>query len=508
MGDEREKISKMNPCLDGDANPLRYMFVPASLDFIKPQALYQKIPTVQCVTEDGTVQFDLGLHVDVKCSKDQKCISAPIQRIPPELLMEVFLWARAQYDTLDLADEHSLPWTLSQVCSSWRATTMSLPEIWTDFTLNSSRLIWKRQPLSLLTAVATRCRHTLNFTWKDLAIDAGSDGDYLLKALFQVLINHSDSWKVVQLELPCHLIPMLSQLHGRLSSLTDLHFSCYSSSVDNIEGFEVAPRLTNIKIRGLGPYTRFAFPWKNLVHYCDHRIPEGRAFDLGILNKAPYLEAFESNVRQQILSMLTPVFHDRLSLLNVRDSSFLDSLTLPALKEITLRPYIVDETRADTNLPALLGMISRSKCSLRRLSVYDVAPDSDLIHILEMSPELEFLSLNIPRCRDPSSVHLRSLMSHMQGALVSRLGTLAINRYDRDTSEALVFLDEVFVEMIAGRHAKRSLHAVRFDVWVPEAGSYKCPLSEGSVRRLKEFQGEGLELCIRANDFGTSKRYV
>ncbi|KAK0206013.1 hypothetical protein DFS33DRAFT_550235 [Desarmillaria ectypa] len=507
MGDGQEKINEASLRLDDDTNPLRYMFVPAPLSFIRPLALYQKIPTVQYITDEGTVQFGLSLHVDMNCSKDQRYTS-PIQRIPPELLMEIFLSARAEYESLDLADPHSLPWTLSQVCSSWRATAMSLPEIWSNFTLNPSRLIWKRQPLSILTAVATRCRHTLDFTWRDLAIDGGSDGDHLLRALFQALISYSDSWKAVQLELPYQLIPMLSQLHGRLSSLTDLHFSCYSSRVDTIEGFEIAPRLTNVKIRGLGPYTRFAFPWKNLVHYCDHRIPEGRAFDLDILNKAPRLEAFESNVRQQILSVSTPVFHDMLSRLNVRDSSFLDSLTLPALREITLRPYIADETRMDTILPALLGLISRSKCSLHRLSVYDAAPNPDLVHILEISPELESLSLNIPRCQDPSSIHLKSLMSRLQGALVTRLGTLAINRYDRDTSEAMVFLDEVFVEMIAGRHAKRSLRTVRFDVWVPEAGSYKFPLSEGSIRRLKGFQAEGLELCIRANDFGTSKRYV
>ncbi|PBK73218.1 hypothetical protein ARMSODRAFT_1016011 [Armillaria solidipes] len=482
MGDRREKAS---PHMDG------YVFVPASLSFV---ALCQKF---QC---DTTVQFDISLRVNMKVQPP------PIQRIPPELLMEIFLWARAEYDSLDLADPYSLPWTLSQVCSSWRATALSLPEIWTDFTLNPSRLIWKRQPLALLTAVTARCRHALSFTWRDLAIDGGSDGDHLLKALFQVLITHSDSWKAVQLELPYQLIPMLSQLHGHLSSLTDLHFSCYSSSVDTIEGFGIAPRLTNVKIRGLGPYTRFPFPWKNVVHYCDHRIPEGRAFNLDILNKAPRLEAFESNVRQQILSVPTPVFHDRLSRLNVRDSSFLDSLTLPAMKEITLRPYIVDENRMDAILPSLLGLILRSKCSLHHLSVYDAAPDSDLVHILEMSPDLQSLSLNIPRCRDPSSTHLKSLMSRLQGALVSRLGTLAINRYDRDTSEAMVFLDEIFVEMIAGRHAQRSLRTVRFDVWVPEAGSYKCPLSEGSVRRLKGFQEEGLELCIRANDFGTSKR--
>ncbi|KAK0490440.1 hypothetical protein IW261DRAFT_1432083 [Armillaria novae-zelandiae] len=448
------------------------------------------------------MQFDINLCVDINVQPP------PIQRIPLELLMEIFLWARAEYDSLDLADPHSLPWTLSHVCSSWRATAMSLPEIWTDFTLNPSRLIWKRQPLALLTAVTIHCRHTLSFTWRDLTIDGGSDGDHLLKALFQVLITNSDSWKAVQLELPYQLMPMLSQLHGHLSSLTDLHFSCYSSSVDTIEGFEIAPRLTNVKIRGLGPYTRFSFPWKNLVHYCDHRIPEGRAFDLDILNKAPRLEAFESNVRQQILSVPTPVFHDRLSRLSVRDSSFLDSLTLPALKEITLRPYIADETHMDTILPSLVGLILRSKCSLHHLSVYDAAPDSDLVHILEMSPELKSLSLNIPRSRDPSSTHLKSLMSRLQGVLVTQLGTLAINRYDRDTSEAMVFLDEVFVEMIARRHARRALRTVRFDVWVPEAGSYKCPLSEGSVRRLKGFQEEGLELCIRANDFGTSKRYV
>lgn len=476
-----------------------YAFVPASLSFISPPALCQKF---QCIADDGSVQFDIDLRVNMNVQQP------PIQRIPPELLMEIFLWARAEYDSLDLADTHSLPWTLSQVCGSWRATALSLPEIWTDFTLSPSRLIWKRQPLSRLTAVTTRCRHTLSFTWRDLTIDGGSDGDHLLKALFQVLITHSDSWKVVQLELPYQLIPMLAQLHGHLSSLTDLHFSCYSSSVDTIEGFDIAPRLKNVKIRGLGPYTRFPFPWKNLVHYCDHRIPEGRAFDLDILNKAPRLEAFESNVRQQILSVPSPVFHERLLRLNVRDGSFLDTLTLPALKEITLRPYIVDETHMDAILPSLVGLILRSKCSLHHLSVYDAAPDSDLVHILEMSPKLESLSLNIPRCRDPSSAHLKSLMSRLQGALVSRLGTLAINRYDRDTSEAMVFLDEDFVEMIARRHAKGSLRTVRFDVWVPEAGSYKCPLSEGSVKKLKGFQEEGLELCIRANDFGTSKRYV
>ncbi|KAF8965951.1 hypothetical protein BDZ97DRAFT_741370 [Flammula alnicola] len=99
-----------------------------------------------------------------------EAIISPIRRMPPEILQEIFSFI-LEHSTL----EHSirnpyrrvtrdLPWTLSQVCQSWRATALSLPFLWNHLpTLEATRLTKAKTKLQLdvLNELLRRSANTL-----------------------------------------------------------------------------------------------------------------------------------------------------------------------------------------------------------------------------------------------------------------------------------------------------------------------------------------------------------
>ncbi|KAJ7184891.1 hypothetical protein C8R46DRAFT_842273, partial [Mycena filopes] len=58
------------------------------------------------------------------------CVRAPIRRVPPEILAEIFHFSCRTYENTSITDVQAAPLLLGQVCSLWRAVSQNTPRLW------------------------------------------------------------------------------------------------------------------------------------------------------------------------------------------------------------------------------------------------------------------------------------------------------------------------------------------------------------------------------------------
>jgi len=126
---------------------------------------------------------------------------APIRRLPPEILSEIFIHCMSPnsfdcklYDSRNL---DKAPLLLGQVCSRWRSISLSTPRLWTSFTLTIRPKYLKSDVILAKTWLrrAGAC---------PLSIRLESSGRYqnAMRPLMQVFVLHSERWQNVYLSLP------------------------------------------------------------------------------------------------------------------------------------------------------------------------------------------------------------------------------------------------------------------------------------------------------------------
>jgi hypothetical protein len=163
----------------------------------------------------GTVQELLAVRDGLsKYAKKNEAILSPIDRLPPELLSEIFqrllpLWGRMPRKLVMLP---------SKICRRWRKVSLSTPILYSSITIG-------RQHGSIDSEVA------LMKAWlsRSGALPLSLDYTLLLtRSLtdFYPAINealpHSDRWQNITLAYPLPLISSLDVIKGRLRCLESL----------------------------------------------------------------------------------------------------------------------------------------------------------------------------------------------------------------------------------------------------------------------------------------------
>lgn len=435
-----------------------------------------------------------------------KRVLSPVRRLPPELLMEIFSWTRNS-QSYHVHRMKGSPWVVSHVCKTWRAAALSCPELWTNFIV-SHRSVHRKDPCFMLITILKRCQKLLHFVFRSIVKRTTSEEDEKFKALFQILLAHSHRWSVADLSLVSDLVPMLSQIRGRIPNLSRLYLSSSYPDVDVIDGFEFAPRLIDLTIDWqFNQKTQIRFPASRLIKFIDRRIPDPRhppqPSNLDIIRSAPDLQTFHNS--DALPSRIIPrIQHDHLTTINICDSSLLGSLSLPALTDVTLaRPPTGFPPQAD-RLRALHDLISHSLCSLLSLRLLETPLNHYLSGILERSPKLASLSLEFFQWRRSDDICLRSIIA--RDGLVPHLKALIFLRHFirfGDTEETGArFVDAVFVDAVAMRWKSSYLKTVQIDVDLPVS------LSSADVSRLKGLKEEGLGISLCAKSYDGSKIIV
>ncbi|KAK1225830.1 hypothetical protein PQX77_011241 [Marasmius sp. AFHP31] len=352
----------------------------------------------------------------------------PIRRLPPEILAEIF--RICTFGNMDLEytdfpgslDTRKAPWTLSQVCQTWRSVATSTSSLWTRVDVMSDTISrsWESRVMleALLSIQLERSRgHNIELSYTNWS---GANDCPLLSSC----CSQASRWGTVQLESDAGGLDRLRYLRGAFRSLKRLEI-CFGRrwTADLISpfcAFEDCPSLTELSLRGGAQVLlpdEVQFPWGQIIRY------EARLDDIGAPRRESYSRTLQKLERVEvcILDSVTCVNdHDTLlSLLssplklrslhtlvmgNVDEFSMeilLGWLVLPALRVLRF-------CEGFSHPAEMVQFFDRSQCSLEELAIAVICPEgshsSDEFHdnltrVLEASALHNLRRLQIRRRR-------------------------------------------------------------------------------------------------------------
>ncbi|KAK7001325.1 hypothetical protein R3P38DRAFT_3048515 [Favolaschia claudopus] len=181
------------------------------------------------LTEKATLRSYIRAH---------RTLIAPIRRIPPEILSEIFVTCLPKERNCVMSATEA-PMLLGRVCSSWRSLSHSIPRLWcrlhiVEPELNSAwtQLVWEQKYVQRADAAKTWLERSgpyplsisLTGSDEDRRAMVNSQSSGTTAAILQVLIPFAHRWQNISVQaspadLECLLsiseqdVPMLTRLH-------------------------------------------------------------------------------------------------------------------------------------------------------------------------------------------------------------------------------------------------------------------------------------------------------
>ncbi|KAK0245291.1 hypothetical protein EDD85DRAFT_873339 [Armillaria nabsnona] len=184
-----------------------------------------------------------------------KALLHPIRSVPDDVLSYIFSFCVHEvYDLLkekdapNSLDSRKPPWTLSQVCRSWRRVALSAPSLWRCISLDFELY---REPgdvhlhLFMLSLYIQRARHC------QLTIRLSSTKDISSHVSMPVLLSSMSYWKHLRARIPTKSLEVFSTYRGYLKSLHYLELKQPQQDQANlvpIHTFEMAHGLRVLNI--------------------------------------------------------------------------------------------------------------------------------------------------------------------------------------------------------------------------------------------------------------------
>ncbi|KAF9030219.1 hypothetical protein BDZ89DRAFT_1064852 [Hymenopellis radicata] len=306
--------------------------------------------------------------------------SSAICRVPAEIWAEIFVFAQIMpadsWYTLGLADTlhhpRQLPWNASYVCSLWRETAVSHSRLWSYSPILLEReCLSLKDPVALLELVLARSSRPRGIHFFKATGLFDNDPLPVVRALLQVLINHSTVWEWLRIRVHSSFAELLSQLHGKLPLLERLDVQ--------IQGFEVCPRLDK---------TASQFPWSQLTYFSDARtlIDEVAPFEDGYYTTIVAAASNLQSLHTKCISLRIPssrVHHNTLK-----------EIQLPLDHGATPSGTTLHTPQDDICFTISAFIAASRNCSrLTSLSLTDTVPDRFFDMVLEALPQLTQLVL-------------------------------------------------------------------------------------------------------------------
>jgi hypothetical protein len=372
-------------------------------------------------------------------------IISPWRRLPPELLQVIFLQTHRDPQTTS-----TLPWSLSQVCQSWRTIVHDTPVLWNYITINFNKKPTKLRPqedrLKLI------LQRSGNVDLRILISGLMNQGDKRLSLLL-ILIAQSERWRYLNLTAVTATTVMAFQdVKGRLPRLSGLHLKFWRTkepiNIIDIDMFSIAPRLKKVTIDNDNDHFRVIVPLHQLSSYVRRGLPG----QIGTLNgnsllafsNLVYLEIYCDSIvtdswepciilpRLEVLVITFSLFNTA----NHPAKAFFERLILPSIREIGVHGP------AYGAILAIPSMILRSlPCDLRSLSITTLNSTSPghLTSLLHLTPQLEHLEIPLPPRRDLSNLLESSVLApRLQSLRILMLDSSLLSYFHSTASIAIL----------------------------------------------------------------------
>ncbi|KAG7441779.1 uncharacterized protein BT62DRAFT_1011074 [Guyanagaster necrorhizus] len=295
----------------------------------------------------------------------------------------------------------------------------------------------------------------------------------------------------------------------------------------NIDAFEFAPKLKTLHLTNMHAGAEVSFPAHNLVSFLDGRkLPDNVTTInyLDIVASAPNILYFSYHHHSPIPESSGPysrhIINSSLRTLSASLGSFLSSIVLPALKEMTLtsgcpnyhtvssEPIICPEDA----LSHLHALIIRSQCSLTVLRFVDATMDDNLIPILQLSPQLVTLVFEYNAWSSTPDNIMETFVLKMSE--ITRVGAETypvllpclkeLEFYVDDIEfESVDFLNTDFVDMISSRLVVQQGGQILKSLVVVVIGrAFYVPFQhQGGIQALERLRDNGLDLHLDLDDY-------
>ncbi|KAJ7498133.1 hypothetical protein B0H11DRAFT_1801159 [Mycena galericulata] len=408
-------------------------------------------------------------------------IISPLRRMPSEILGQIFSWTLSPA----VLDVRESPWILTQVCSRWRAVSISEPSLWSRIHIDFFKNI--EYPLTMIETQIQRAR-TLKIHFYG-SMDRDSRPQI---RMFKFLSEHSGRWEELILQLTTDLVPHLSALENRLPVMRSLWVQWDSSAsqrgVNSLRCFETAYSLGDVVVFSEYRFIPVVLPPHNITRYdIDAPWDTHRA----MLKLTPNL--VEARVRVNFDSEPWPAPAENIQLLRLRrlyvsNVEIFDCLSAPVLVEAAL-----DHREDDTELcPRLDPFLIRSSCPLRRLCLTGSPdPQSTAVILKKYSSITELFIVITDAARGAETFRtLLTLLDGSGGIWVSP--QLSEIHFGLDRKKGIAIDYPLYLKMLQSRW-KSAACALTGGSLVTYAGP--CPDSE-TLSRLEALMKEGLDISL------------
>ncbi|KAJ7055781.1 hypothetical protein C8F01DRAFT_1373302 [Mycena amicta] len=284
-------------------------------------------------------------------NSDSESIPA-IERLPPELIGEIFSLTLPHLRGVGAIQIPSGPWRLGHICSRWRTVAVGYSALWSDITLfTAANLhlvdICSREMLEEHLRRSGLAPLHVCFQWsKSASVDLQ---DLTTSALVSLVIGESRRWETVSILLhnftPDPLFERLARIRGRIPLLRSLQiiFSgafSYDLLREGSDAFTIAPRLDEVCFTNQAFTETFVpairFPMTQIK--CFRACYGFRNEALSALQCLPHLEDLAISIRMSVRETHRPetiIELPRLHRLHLRTSGpVLECLSTPALREL------------------------------------------------------------------------------------------------------------------------------------------------------------------------------
>ncbi|KAK0197994.1 hypothetical protein F5146DRAFT_1017759 [Armillaria mellea] len=176
----------------------------------------------------------------------------PIRSIPDDMLRHIFSFCvYGVYDLLDedgtsnTLDSRKPPWTLSQVCRSWRRISLSTPSLWSCLSIDFEQYL---KPKDVHLHQFMLGLHIQRARQSQLTIKLSSKKDVSSHAFIPILLTSIPYWKHLCACIPAKSLAVLSTYGSYFESLFYLKMDLPGDAASPVHAFEMAQSLRILKI--------------------------------------------------------------------------------------------------------------------------------------------------------------------------------------------------------------------------------------------------------------------
>lgn len=322
--------------------------------------------------------------------------SQPIQRLPPELLAEIFLCSSMPNRSLSKISQRYRVMVPSHVCQKWRDIAVSTPILW-SFVLFSVRIASEAH-----IELEIDCARAWLSRAKQCALSVaicirpyGRLEQLAVATAWNLFVPHCTRWREIILDpVPVEMLGVIraAEVRGNLPMLEAIELSHLRGTftfLSRLDLFKICPKICRLKIRAIGDPCKIRVPWGQITDF--HMISYGVPDTLNILTLAPNLVHFTGAYIPNLLPR--PIMtHWHLSALHIScdrknsTSYALDHLILPHLCDLSVEFMVV---------PEIVSLLSRSACTLTKLGIPMRESNAhELAELLGHTPELQELGIS------------------------------------------------------------------------------------------------------------------